>query len=243
VRARAFGALHEIRAAEQAEAGPLDANGYQVIPARGETLDDWAEVARRLEAGRNDPGLAGDSQKTVVFPLLAQAYAHLGRFDEAKALVDRSPTDCSRCLAVRADIATLQHDWAAADRWYAALDRQTPSRPLSQAPWAASLLARGNLDAAIAKAEEGHRRAPHFADPLELWGEALMRKGDSAGAAAKFAEAAKYAPRWGRNRLRWGQALVKAGKPAEARVQFEAAKGMDLSPTDRAALDAAMKGV
>ncbi len=64
-----------------------------------------------------------------------------------------------------------------------------------------------------------------------------MRKGDHAGAAAKFAEAAQYAARWGRNRVNWGQALLQAGKPAEARTQFEATKGLDLSPSDRAALD------
>jgi hypothetical protein len=241
LRARALAALHEVTAAEQAEAGPLDTNSYQAILARGETLDDWPEVARRLEAGRNDPALAGDAQKTVVLPSLALAYAHLGRLDEAKALADGSPLDCYRCLAVRGEIATLEHDWAAADRWYAALDQQTPSRPLSPAPWAESLLARGNPDGAMAKAEEGYRRAPHFADPLELWGEALMRKGDYTGAAAKFDQASRYAPRWGRNRLRWGQALLQAGKPAEARAQFEAAMSLDLSPTDRGALDALLK--
>ncbi len=63
-----------------------------------------------------------------------------------------------------------------------------------------------------------------------------MRKGDHDGAAAKFAEAAQYAPRWGRNRLQQRLPPTQAGKPAEARAQFEAAKGLDLSPTDRAAL-------
>jgi tetratricopeptide (TPR) repeat protein len=241
LRAHALAMLHEVTAAEQAEAGPLDTNSYQAITGRGETLDDWPEVARRLEAGRNDPALAGDAQTTVVLPLLAQAYAHLGKLEEAKMLATGSPTDCYRCLAVRGEIATLERDWAAADRWYAALDRQTPSRPLASTPWAASLLARGNPDGAIAKAEEGHRRAPHFADPLELWGEALMRKGDYAGAAAKFAEAAQYARHWGRDRLRWGQALLQTGHAAEARAQFEAAKGLDLSAADRAALDMALK--
>ena len=237
LRAHALALLHEITAAGQAEAGPLDTNSYQAITGRGETLDDWPEVARRLDAARNDPALAGDAQKTVVLPLLAQAAAHLGKLDEAKALIAGTPLDCYRCLAVRGEIATLEHDWTAADRWYAELDRQSPSRPTAPTPWAASLLMRGNLDGAIAKAEEAHRRAPHFADPLELWGEALMRKGDHAGAAAKFAEAAQYAARWGRNRVNWGQALLQAGKPAEARTQFEATKGLDLSPSDRAALD------
>jgi tetratricopeptide (TPR) repeat protein len=240
LRAHALGMLHEVSAAEQAEAGPLDTNGYQAISARGETLDDWAEVARRLEAGRNAPALAGDAQMTVVMPLLAQAYARLGRLEEAKALAAATPQDCYRCVMVRGEIASLEHDWAASDRWYAASDHVTPHRPLALTAWAGSLLAQGDANGALAKAEEAQNRAPHFADPLELWGEALMRKGDYAGAAARFAEAAKYAPRWGRDRLRWGQALLQAGHAAEARAQFEAAKGLDLSAADRAALDGLM---
>ncbi len=145
LRAHALAILHEVGAAEQAEAGPLDTNSYQAISARGETLDDWAGAALRLEAGRNDPALVGDAQKAVVLPLLAQAYAHLGRLDEAKALAAGSPLDCYRCLAVRGEIATLEHDWAAADRWYADLDRRSASRPTAMTPWAASLLARGDV--------------------------------------------------------------------------------------------------
>ena len=235
LRARALASLHEVTAAEQFEAGPLDTNSYQAIAARGATLGDWAEVARRLEHGRQDPALAGDAQRTVVMPLLAQAYAHLGRLQEAKTLASGTPLDCYRCLVVRGEVATLERDWTAADRWYAELDRQSPN--LSPAEWAKSLLERGDIDGAIAKATEAHKRSGGFADPLELWGEALMRKGDFQSAAAKFAEADRHAPRWGRNHLLWGEALMLSGRLQEARNQYQVANSLDLGKPERAALD------
>ena len=237
LRARALASLHDVTAAERLEAGPLDTNSYQAVPARGVTLGDWAGVVSRLEAGRTDPGLAGDAQRTIVAPLLAQAYAHLGRMAEAKAMAADTPVDCYRCLLTRGEIATLDRDWKAADRWYVVLDRQTPDRTLSPSAWAASLLARGDIDGAIAKTIEAHRRSPQFADPIELWGEALVKKGDFPAAVAKFAEAGEAAPRWGRNHLLWGEALMLSGRYAEARRQFETSAGLDLSPADRAALN------
>jgi tetratricopeptide (TPR) repeat protein len=237
LRARALASLHEVTVAEQLETGPADTNSYQAISARGLTLGDWTGVVQRLQAHRNDPALEGDAQKTVVLPLLAQAYAHLGRLQQAEALVAGTPTDCYQCLTARGDIATLEHDWPTADRWFAELDRQTPSRSLAPAAWAASLLARGDLQGAINQAKDALRRSPCYADPLELWGEALMRMGDFQGAAAKFADASRNAPRWGRNHLLWGEALMLSGRYGEARAQYEAAAGMDLSKPDRAALD------
>jgi len=236
LRAQGLAKLHEVTAAERMEAGPLDTNSYQAIAIGAATLEDWSEVAGRLERGRSAPGLAGDAQETVVRPLLAQAYAHIGRLDEAKAMVATTPLDCYRCLTTRAEIAALERDWAAADRWWAELDRQNPTRPLAQAGEARSLLDRGLVDRAIAVAREGYRRSPHFADPLEIWGEALLKKGDLAGAAGKFAEAAANAPHWGRDHLMWGEALLLEGRYADARARFEAGGGMDLSKADRAAL-------
>ncbi len=237
LRAQGLAKLHEVAAAERMEAGPLDTNSYQAIAIGAATLGNWSDVASLLEQGRSAPGLAGDAQRTVVQPLLAQAYAHLGRLDQAKALVAQTPLDCYRCLTTRAEIAELQQDWTAADRWWAELDRQTPGRPLAQAGWARSLLDRGAFVRAIAVAREGYRRSPHFADPLEVWGEALLKKGEAADAAGKFAEAAANAPRWGRNRLMWGEALMLSGRYGEARAQLQAASGMELSKSDRAALD------
>ncbi|HEY5410775.1 MAG TPA: hypothetical protein VIJ94_08605, partial [Caulobacteraceae bacterium] len=235
--ARALVALHETTAAERLVAGPLDTNSYQAVAAEADTLGDWNEVARRLELGRNDPALAGDAQKTVVQPLLAHAYVHLGRVDEAKALISSTPLDCYRCLIARGEIADRERNWGAADHWYAEVDRQTPGRPLASPKWISSLIARGDLDGALAKAQSAHVGVPGFADPVELGGEALMAKHDYAAAAARFAQADKYAPRWGRNHLLWGEALMLSGRFAEARTQYEAASAMDLSKPDRAALN------
>ena len=235
--ARALAKLHETTAADRLAAGPLDTNSYQAIAAEAETLGDWAGTARRLELGRNDPALAGDAQRTVVLPLLAYAYAHLNRLEEAKALVAPTPLDCYRCLLARAQIATRERNWAAADRWYAETERLTPDRALAAADWISSLVARGDLDGAIAKAKAAPRAAPRYADPVELWGEALMARHDYAAAADRFAQADRLAPRWGRNHLMWGEALMLSGRYAEARAQFGAAVGLDLSRPDRAALD------
>ncbi len=94
----------------------------------------------------------------------------------------------------------------------------------------------GDLDGAIVKLKEAHRKGPHFADPLELWGEALMKKGDIRRRRRQVQAADKYAPRWGRNHLRWGEALAKLGRADAAKAQFAAAAGMDLSTADRAEL-------
>ena len=235
LRARVLAGMHEVTAAEQLQAGPLDMNSYQALVARGETLGDWAGAAAALDAGARDPALAGDAQTTLVPALRARALAHLGRAAEAEALAAPMPLGCYQCLITRGEIATVARDWTAADRWWAELDRRAPNLP--QSAWAASLLARGDLDGAIRKAAQAHQRSPHFADPLEIWGEALLRKGDAAAAAGKFAEAAPDAPRWGRLHLMWGEALMLSGRPANARAQYAAAKGMDLAPPERAALD------
>jgi cytochrome c-type biogenesis protein CcmH/NrfG len=69
-----------------------------------------------------------------------------------------------------------------------------------------------------------------------MWGEALMRQNRSDLALAKFEEANKHAPHWGRLHLKWGEALFYAGKHDDAKKQFAIAAGLDLSPSDKAAL-------
>ncbi len=46
--------------------------------------------------------------------------------------------------------------------------------------------AKGDVDRAIEKLEEAHRRGPRFADPLQLWGEALMLTGRYAEARRQY---------------------------------------------------------
>jgi tetratricopeptide (TPR) repeat protein len=99
------------------------------------------------------------------------------------------------------------------------------------------LLAKGDIDGAIAKFKSANEKGPRFADPLEMWGEALMLKNRSDLALAKFAEAAKYAPDWGRLHLKWGEALAYTGKKDDAKKEFAISAGLDLSTADKAALE------
>lgn len=99
-------------------------------------------------------------------------------------------------------------------------------------------MAHGDTDGAIAVLERAHEVGPHFADPLELMGEALMGKGDYRSAVDKFRLADKAAPQWGANHLRWGQALLKSGAKREAKLQFDKARALRLSVSDRTQLDA-----
>ena len=195
-------------------------------------LDDWPAAANDISLAPASAGL--EDQRSVAD--LATIYAHMGRFVEADALVSGTPLDCDPCVQARGSVAGLEHDWAKSDRWFAEAVRLAPSFPEPYVAWGETLLARGDVDGAIAQLTLAHQKGPHFANPMELWGEALMRRGDFAGAVARFAEADKDAPRWGRNHLRWGQALARLGKRDEAKAQWRSAAGMDLSAQDRAEL-------
>ena len=233
---------HDIRGG-LALAGPTAAAAYQPRVLKMEAdlmLEDWpgavAAGEPELAAGLADPGRRQVAIRRVAADL-AIAYAYAGRLAEARALIARTPLDCDRCVQARATIAEAAGDRPGADRWFAAAVRMAPSIPIFETTWGAALLARGDADAAIAKLTAAASKGLHYADPQELWGEALMRKRDYAGATAKFAQANGDAPRWGRNHLMWGEALMLSGRYAEARAQFEAAKALDLSKPDRAALD------
>jgi tetratricopeptide (TPR) repeat protein len=220
----------------------LNLTRYQIAREQG----DWAEAYRQAagdEALINKPLPTArylqrykDLSAPNTWPAMAEALAHLGQIDEAKALAARTPTDCYQCLRTRAVVAELAGDRAGADRWFAEAVRQAPHFNAAQTEWGQALLARGQPDAAIAQFKAANKIGPRFADPLEGWGEALMAKGDFKGAAAKFEQAAAFAPRWGRLHLKWGQALAKLGQLAEAQAQFKAAAALDLTPADRAEL-------
>jgi tetratricopeptide (TPR) repeat protein len=93
-----------------------------------------------------------------------------------------------------AALRTAAKDWARADFWFAHAVARAPSIPYAYAQWGRMLMAKGDLDGAIAKFASAHRKGPHFADPLEMWGEALIARNRSDLAVEKFEEAAKYAP-------------------------------------------------
>jgi tetratricopeptide (TPR) repeat protein len=176
--------------------------------------------------------LMGLLQSVWIHPLEALALAKTGDAAGASALIATTPLDCYLCLRVRGRIATEARDWPAADRWFAEAAQQAPSLPFAETEWGASLLARGDADAAIVKLSRAHKAGPHFADPQELWGEALLKKGDLKGAVAKFQAADADAPRWGRNHLLWGEALARLGRTDDAKAQRRQAAASGLSVND-----------
>jgi tetratricopeptide (TPR) repeat protein len=169
-------------------------------------------------------------------PWLALAKAKLGDGAGALTLIGTTPLDCYICVRFRGDIDTTLKRPGAAAYWFDIAVREAPSIPFAYADWGAMLLAKGDVDGAIAKFREANEKGPHFADALELWGEALIRKNRSDLALAKFADANKYAPNWGRLHLKWGEALSWSGNKADAKKQFAVASDLGLSAADKAAL-------
>jgi tetratricopeptide (TPR) repeat protein len=182
------------------------------------------------------PGLKAARLQILAAPLLAHAMARVGDTVGAQAVIDTTPSDCNACIRARAQIAEASRQPRRADYWFARAIRQAPSIPFAYLEWGQALMARGDVNAAIAKFALASQKGPHFADALELWGEALMAKKQSHLALAMFAEAEKYAPNWGRLHLKWGQALVYAGRMEEAKAKFARAATLDLTRAENSEL-------
>jgi tetratricopeptide (TPR) repeat protein len=166
----------------------------------------------------------------------ALADAELGDFKTADVLIAKTPRDCVPCLDIHGRIEGLEKNWHGADTLFARAVAAAPSIPSDYTDWGAMLLAKGDVDAAIAKFRIANRKGPHFADPLEMWGEALMAQNRSDLALAKFKEANEYAPNWGRLHLKWGEALFWSGDKSAAKKQFAIAAALDLTPAERGEL-------
>ncbi len=201
---------------------------------------DWTGAVRAgadTEAVlKTQPALQWESV-VFVWPLWAESMARSGDIAGAEALIAKTPLDCDDCVRKRGRIAALKHDWAGAARWFAMVSARSPHIPFADTDWGAMLFAKGDLDGAIAKFESANQKGPHFADPLEMWGEALIAKNRSDLALAKFAEANKFAPNWGRLHLKWGEALSYTGDHAGAEKQFFIAAKLDLTPSEKMALE------
>ncbi len=202
-------------------------------------VGDWAGAIadmRRSIAAADTEGRSGALLKNTFFLAhLAWAQAEAGDAAGAQATIAQAPMDCDLCLQTRARIESRAHDYAAADRDFAALAHRANSSPWVWEAWGRSLLERGDAKGAAAKAEVAVDRGPRFADAHELRGEALLAQGDAQGAADQFEQAAKFSPRWGHNRVMWAQALLRAGDANGTHRQMFYARTMDLTPADRAA--------
>jgi tetratricopeptide (TPR) repeat protein len=204
-------------------------------------LGDWAAARRDLEQVAATPAARNNANsfvgpRTSLGPRLALALAKTGDMPAAWREIATTPLDCYFCLRMRGQIAAMQKNWNGAAYWFGRAAALAPSIPFAYSEWGAMLMAKGDLDGAVAKFEVAHAKGPHFADPLEMWGEALIAKNRSDLALAKFEEAAKYAPNWGRLHLKWGEALWWSGHKDEAAKQFALARTLDLTGAERAEL-------
>jgi tetratricopeptide (TPR) repeat protein len=218
----------------------LTANFAEVL------LSHWGEAAASSALMLSEIDKTGNAADFLrarnAFPAIALIDAHLGDLRQAHVLIDKTPTDCVLCLRFRGRIDAIEKNWRGADYWFARAVTAAPSIPLAYADWGEALLAKGDLEGAIAKFRIANAKGPHFADPLEMWGEALILQNRSDLALAEFAEAAKYAPNWGRLHLKWGEALLWSGDRAGAQKQFSIAVRLDLTASEKSELVRVMAG-
>jgi tetratricopeptide (TPR) repeat protein len=177
---------------------------------------------------RQQPSLAFHLGRNI-YPALGLTQAQRGDFKAAHSWMDRSPLDCSSCLRMRGTMAGLEKNWRGADYWFARAVRAAPSVPFNYTDWGVMLLAKGDVEGAIAKFRVANQKGPRFADPLAMWGEALIAQNRSDLALAKFEEANSYAPNWGHLHLKWGEALLWSGNKQDAKKHFAIASRLDLS--------------
>ncbi|MBV9569765.1 MAG: hypothetical protein JO056_00805 [Alphaproteobacteria bacterium] len=240
---------HDIAASlrhDPGAASTLEATvGYGLPPSlqylRSALLERWREALSTLLTVQRLPVLADPNVKSTLpynfWPWLADAYAHSGKFPAAHALIDRTPVDCYLCVRSRGKIDAQERHWAGAGYWFARAAKMAPSIPFAYLEWGAMLMAKGDLDGAMAKFKVASGKAPRFADPLEMWGEALIAKNRSDLALAKFEGANGHAPRWGRLHLKWGEALLWSGDKAGAQRQFVVASPLGLSSAEKVELE------
>jgi tetratricopeptide (TPR) repeat protein len=190
-------------------------------------------ASKQGEQASSSPALSLD-RDVFLRPFEAEAMARTGDIAGGRKIAAATPDDCDTCQRARGRVEMLARNWSAAAHWFAIVSKRTPSIPLADSDWGMMLMAKGDLNGAIAKFDSANQKGPHFADPLEMWGEALIAKNRSDLALAKFAEAEKYAPKWGRLHLKWGEALLWSGDKNGAAKQFAAARSLYLtSPETR----------
>jgi len=69
-----------------------------------------------------------------------------------------------------------------------------------------------------------------------------LAEGDARGAITKFEQALEYAPKWGCIQIAWGSALKRLRRDVEAMQKFTSTQAVELVPSERALLTAAMQG-
>jgi tetratricopeptide (TPR) repeat protein len=214
VSATVAAGLHDRTRSEQQlaralAAGPADATVREASWFVRSGAGDWLQALAAAKALRADteaqkaaapsPEFAARPElalATQYRPWLAYAEAMTGEVPAATTLISQTPTDCYLCVRMRARIAAVAGDGAAADHWFAEAVRQAPDLPMAYFEWGEALLARGDLAGAARELALAHEKGAHFADALKVWGDVLVRQGHPEQALSKYQEALKYAPNW-----------------------------------------------
>ena len=156
-------------------------------------LDDLDATARA--AGWPQSG-ASRFRRIPLMAERAMAMAEAGDVAGAATLIGPTPADCYPCILVRARIAWLRGDLAAAERAYAEAARLGPSLPMAHEAWARLALARGQPARAASLARLAEARGPRWADPVKLEADALAATGDLKASLARYDAALRLAPAW-----------------------------------------------
>jgi tetratricopeptide (TPR) repeat protein len=159
---------------------------------------DWTAVATGIERlkASNPTQIAKDMIPARLDPLLAEAYARLGRVAAAEAVLTGIGADVYDGWRARGRVATLHQDFDNGQKALAEALRQGPSIPRAYNDWGELLATKGDLAGAMARFAEANQRGPHWADPLKAWGDVLAKQGHAREALAKYDQAIKYAPNW-----------------------------------------------
>ncbi|HEX5066761.1 MAG TPA: tetratricopeptide repeat protein [Myxococcota bacterium] len=237
-------------------AGRLDearAEAQRAIAAHGDgALYHHALAGVLFQAGQADLGAAEVERALALAPDDLRPLALRCQFRAATARFDLAARDCARFLETHPDHATLwfvlgvaqagaghRADAEASYRRAAALD------PRAVAPrnnLALLLSSRGDLDGALAAAQEAFAQAEESPEVLDTLGWLYLQKGLVARAVSLLEDAHRRAPALDAAALHLALAYRKAGREDAARPLLEAlGKRGAASPELRAQLDAALR--
>jgi tetratricopeptide (TPR) repeat protein len=178
----------------------LDLQASVLLSSDLSSRDQWQTVVANLEQANGLLEKVTEERRRSllirIWPKLALAYARLGRYSDADAVLAAIPHDAYQAWWLRGQVAALRMDYSGAEKAFAEAVRHAPSIPRAYLYWGQMLAAKGDLPGAMDKYAEANRRGPQWADPLKSWGDALGIQGRSREALAKYNAALKRAPHW-----------------------------------------------